>query len=156
MIHKFTYHQLCLFLILALTLTVSCQEQSDKKESLQTARKFAELYFNWRYPEAVEYADSTCIQMLRFMVSQISDDDITLIQEKVSPATVDIKDVLFESDDSIVVLVRAKDFLQMKTIGKPAILQKEGDFTILLTKKGPKSPWKISSRPQKVSTSHVE
>ena len=148
MIQKFTHHPLWLFLTGVLILAASCQGQKEDKESLHIAKEFASLYFNWQYPEAMEYADSSTVQMLRFMASQVNKEDIELLKEKEESSNVVVKEILSETNDSIVVLVHAEDFFQMEAIGKPAVHYEEGDFTFLLTRKAPKSPWRVSSKPQ--------
>ena len=145
MIYKNSYPTVALLLTMLLTFNISCKEKEDLAEVRNIAESFADLYFNWRYVEAMEYVDSSCIQKLRFVASQVTDNDLRFFLSKENAANVEVMQVVENSSDNITVTLLIENFLQKDTIGRPPVLREGQEISIQLARKDKHSPWLVTS-----------
>lgn len=149
MLQLFSHRSISLFVSFLLLLLSSCMHNDEKDEALQVAHDFAELYFNWRYTEAMTLADSTCQKELRFLASQVNENDVRALNQREVPASVEITSIETKDGNNYTIEIHAENFLEMDAIGQDAKLVKEAFFNLKVKQVDGKKKWKVFQIPLK-------
>ncbi|WP_315538433.1 hypothetical protein [Prevotella koreensis] len=124
------------------TTIVSCTIADTIRPSAEgdVAEKFANEYFNLRYKNAAQYCTKESEKFLKFAASQISNDDLAVLKDADSEATIEIEDVESGKHESEVT-VKVSNYFEADTIGKTGRIVDEGLFKLSLVKENKK--WKV-------------
>jgi len=110
-----------IFLSLAFWATefcVSCSSCSDKEEQLKTSvDSFSQAYFGWRLLKAISYSDASSERWLRFVASQITQDDIDSLRGQVGNVSCSLGKVHVLNDSMAIVDVHVANFFRMDSLG---------------------------------------
>ena len=117
------------FAAVLLPLFCSCSQSDDVSPWEQAVESFSVAYFNWDYPKAASYATDGSLPWLRYAASQVTQEDVELLNAKAEQATVEVMpDVEMVSDSCVVAMVLVRNFLDMDSIDRPSVLCEEVSF----------------------------
>ena len=117
------------FAAVLLPLFCSCSQSDDVSPWEQAVESFSVAYFNWDYPKAASYATDGSLPWLRYAASQVTQEDVELLNAKAEQATVEVMpDVEMVSDSCVVAMVLVRNFLDMDSIDRPSVLCEEASF----------------------------
>ncbi|MGN0281923.1 MAG: hypothetical protein ACI4B3_06460 [Prevotella sp.] len=108
----------------------------------KVAEEFALAYFNYDFGKASELITGDSRKWIEFEATNIGYDDITLLREKESGATVDIVNVEEWDENNASVSVRVCDFLDTDTIGGKGHIVSEDTF-VLKMQRTEDGQWKV-------------
>lgn len=122
-------------------LLVSCG--SDKKEQVNdVAEAFAKEYFNWHYCEAMPYVTAESSEQMKFLASNVTEDDVQMLRSMESGAEIKIEDCNITDGDSVAyVNVTIDNFCHADTIGRAASLHESANATLMLKHRDDK--WQV-------------
>lgn len=114
-----------------LLLFCSCSHSDDVSPWEQAVESFSVAYFNWDYPKAATYATDSSQPWLRYAASQVTQEDVELLNTKAEQATVEVMpDVEMVNDSCVVAMVLVRDFLEMDSIDRQPVLRSEATFRL--------------------------
>ena len=108
------------FLALGILLLTSCLEQEPvpNAEARNRVQAFAEAYFNYDFQRAAELVTPESMKWLRFAASNITQQDIDMLNAQETPTVVDVTDYWQAPGDSMgTATVEVTDYLQKKARG---------------------------------------
>ena len=116
---------------------------SDKKEQVNdVAEAFAKEYFNWHYCEAMPYVTAESSEQMKFLASNVTEDDVQLLRSMESGAEIKIEDCNIADGDSVAyVNVTIDNFCHADTIGRAASLHESANATLMLKHRDDK--WQV-------------
>ncbi len=130
-----------LMLPVSSSLLVSC-DSSDKNQVDDVAEAFAKEYFNWRYVESMPYVTSESAEYMKFLATNVTEDDVALLRSMESGAEVKVESTEMADDDSTAYAeVEVDNFCHADTIGRPAKLHESATATLMLVRRDGK--WKV-------------
>ena len=121
------------FLALGILLLTSCIEQEPvpNAEARNRVQAFAEAYFNYDFQRAAELVTPESMKWLRFAASNITQQDIDMLNAQEMPTVVDVTDYWQAPGDSTgTATVEVTDYLQKKTVGGSMQLVDEATFQL--------------------------
>lgn len=122
-------------------ILLSCGDDS-KKQLDATAEAFANEYFNWRYSEAMPYVTAESSEYIKFLATNVTEDDVQLLRSMESGAEITIENCDVADGDSVAYVdVTVDNFCHADTIGKPAKLHESAKVTLMLMRRGDK--WQV-------------
>ena len=125
-----------LFLTGALCLTACSESHHVLDEQVEKcANAFAEAYFNYEFMEARERVTPESEKWLRFAASNMTQEDIDMLNAKSVPATTAVNDITTVDDTTAIAVVEVKDFLQKDSIGKAGSIVDEATFALTVVKR---------------------
>lgn len=127
-------------LVISLSLS-SCENKKDNKDinDITTATDdFASTYFNYRLKEASKYCTDESVTWLKFVASNISQDDINLLRQQDEGAYHEVTDVEITNDTSANVECKVYNFMKLDTLGQNGTITKQALYKINLVKRGGK------------------
>lgn len=126
--------------------TVSCEHQADgsERQLLATVDSFATVYFNCQYHLAEKFCTPESRQWISYAASQLTQDDIDLINQQEERATIELGDVAYDGDTAAFVNLSVHNYLKMDTIGGKPHMAKEDDYRLLVVKQDGQKRWKVS------------
>ena len=123
--------------------------QSDSAEACVDS--FSQHYFNWQFQCSMPFVTPTSQKWLRYVASQVQQDDVEQLRNMPQGATYKIINVDTEDGDSVAVShVLVRDFLCMDTIGKKSHVVDETTYEIKLHFQGGKWLVNLDGLPKKV------
>lgn len=121
--------------IVAFLLLLSACNGSEQMEMVkQQAQLFAESYFNLQFEKAAQCCTPSSQQWIAFHVSNLTQADVDLYNERQLTALCSVDEVTFQSDNEAIVRITMHDFLAADSIGVRATTKAEGSFQISLKK----------------------
>ena len=126
----------------ALLTVCSCTSDKDKEEIENTARDFASCYFGCHFDEAIKFCDKESRKWIVFTATNISDDDIAVLNSSEVSPQYDIKEVSVDDDSTATAIVEAKEYMRASDIDTTAVISPEDTYTFKLRKRGGK--WLVS------------
>ena len=116
---------------------------SDKKEQVNdVAEAFAKEYFNWHYCEAMPYVTAESSEQMKFLASNVTEDDVQLLRSMESGAEIKIEECNIADGDSVAyVNVTIENFCHADTIGRAASLHESANATLMLKHRDDK--WQV-------------
>ena len=121
------------FLALGILLLTSCIEQEPvpNAEVRNRVQAFAEAYFNYDFLRAAELVTPESMKWLRFAASNITQQDIDILNAQEMPTVVDVTDYWQAPGDSTgTATVEVTDYLQKRTVGGSMQLVDEATFQL--------------------------
>ena len=142
-----------LLLLAAFTLT-SCREDNEEEKIENGACRFGEYFFNCLYKDAMKLCTPESEKWLRYAASNISQEDIDILNSQKDDATCESTDMTMQDDTTAVVTIKVKNFLMMDSIGVPSKIKDSALYTIVMRKRD--GQWKahLGSMPQEVREIH--
>ena len=123
--------------------------QSDSAEACVDS--FSQYYFNWQFQRSMPFVTPTSQKWLRYVASQVQQDDVEQLRNMPQGATYKIINVDTEDGDSVAVShVLVRGFLCMDTIGKKSHVIDEVTYEIKLFHQGGKWLVNLDELPKKV------
>lgn len=138
-------------LIFLTTISVaSCSGNNDEEEIENNACRFAEYYFNCLYKDAMEMCTPESAKWLSYAASNISQEDIDILNSQKDDATCESTDLTMENDSTAEVTIKVKNFLMMDSIGVPSKMRDSALYSIVMRKRD--GQWKahLCCMPQEV------
>lgn len=119
------------YYLLFLILLFSCGEKGREERLKERVDSFATAYFNFRFDRAAAYTTEESERWLRYLASNVQQEDVDAINDMERCATIRIDEVSCqENDTNAKVRITVNDFLQMDTIGTRGKVVKRAQFTI--------------------------
>lgn len=115
---------------LGLLLCIGC-EQSEKDldaEVLERVAAFAEAYFNYDFEKALKMVTPDSEKWLRFAASNVTQEDVDLLNAQEGVATVDAEGYERLNDSTLAVRLTVRDFLTKDSLGAAGRIEAEGQF----------------------------
>lgn len=125
--------------ITALCLVSACSLKDDAAVE-SCARSFGQNYFNLRLKQASELCTDRSYKWIEFHASNISQDDVDVLNAQTDSALCDIDDIDIDGDSARVKMT-VRNFLLCDSIGRPGRMCKEGKCRLTLRKEG--ETWKV-------------
>ena len=113
-------------------------EADPNAEIKECVIDFAEAYFNYEFMEARERVTPESEKWLRFAASNMTQEDIDMLNAKSVPATTAVNDITTVDDTTAIAVVEVKDFLQKDSIGKAGSIVDEATFALTVIKRNKK------------------
>lgn len=137
------------FAAVLLPLFCSCSQSDDVSPWEQAVESFSVAYFNWDYPKAASYATDGSLPWLRYAASQVTQEDVELLNAKAEQATVEVMpDVEMVSDSCVVAMVLVRNFLEMDSIDRQPVLREEATFRLETVRKNDRWAVHLTSLPR--------
>ena len=123
------------FLCLALS---GCQEAETSPEERATAlaADFADAYFNYDFKKARRMATPESEKWLRFAASNVTQEDVDLLNAQEEDATVLAEAYERTSDSTVVVTVSVRNFLSKDSLGSVGMMTDEAEFRLTTVQRG--------------------
>ena len=101
-------------------------------------------YFRWRYSKAMNSCDTASYRWLRFVASQVTQDDVDSLKKLKRDVACSLGNIRFLNDSMAIVDIRVTNFLRMDSLGSVTLVEKETNYGILVTQH--EGFWKVSLR----------
>ena len=138
---KYIYAVILLFVI-TINLTSSCQRISNSNDITIVADSFATNFYNWRLEKALKYCTAESKTQISFLASNISEEDIELINQRNEDASIEITNTgMLEEGIKARISMKIYNSFKMKDINSEVQLNKERDVTFNLIKVN--EGWKV-------------
>lgn len=126
-------------LVAALCLASACSLKDDA--AVETcAKSFGQNYFNLRLQQASGLCTDRSYKWIEFYASNISQDDVDVLNTQTDSALCDIDDIDIDGDSARVKMT-VRNFLLCDSIGRPGRMCKQGKCWLTLRKEG--ETWKV-------------
>lgn len=126
-------------LVAALCLASACSLKDDA--AVETcAKSFGQNYFNLRLQQASGLCTDRSYKWIEFYASNISQDDVGVLNAQTDSALCDIDDIDIDGDSARVKMT-VRNFLLCDSIGRPGRMCKQGKCRLTLRKEG--ETWKV-------------
>lgn len=126
-------------LVAALCLASACSLKDDA--AVETcAKSFGQNYFNLRLQQASGLCTDRSYKWIEFYASNISQDDVDVLNTQTDSALCDIDDIDIDGDSARVKMT-VRNFLLCDSIGRPGRMCKQGKCRLTLRKEG--GTWKV-------------
>ena len=123
--------------ITGLCVLAGCALSPEDQTAEDTARQWAEAYFNFDYQRAAGLTAAEGIRWLRFAASNTSQAELDLMAHQA--ASVDVEDVDTHSDreyDTLrTVTLRVRPYVRPALLGTEPALAEEGRFTLTVVRR---------------------
>ena len=126
-------------LVAALCLASACSLKDDA--AVETcAKSFGQNYFNLRLQQASGLCTDRSYKWIEFYASNISQDDVDVLNAQTDSALCDIDDIDIDGDSARVKMT-VRNFLLCDSIGRPGRMCKQGKCRLTLRKEV--ETWKV-------------
>lgn len=126
-------------LVAALCLASACSLKDDAAVGT-CAKSFGQNYFNLRLQQASGLCTDRSYKWIEFYASNISQDDVDVLNAQTDSALCDIDDIDIDGDSARVKMT-VRNFLLCDSIGRPGSMCKQGKCRLTLRKEG--ETWKV-------------
>lgn len=126
-------------LVAALCLASACSLKDDAAVE-SCAKSFGQNYFNLRLQQASGLCTDRSYKWIEFYASNISHDDVDVLNAQTDSALCDIDDIDINGDSARVKMT-VRNFLLCDSIGRPGRMCKQGKCRLTLRKEG--ETWKV-------------
>ena len=109
---------------------------------------FAEAYFNYDFKKAQRWVTPESVKWLQFAASNVSQEDIDLINEQEDEATVEVAEFEYVNDSVSVVTVEVQSFLQKDSIGKAGSMTDQAPFRLTVVERDGKPRVRMEGLPR--------
>jgi hypothetical protein len=143
--------------IAILQILAACSANySDFKDdsARQLAKDFGNAYFNCDYQEAIKYVTTESEKWLRFAASNITQEDIELLNSKEEGAEICTDDVQLINDSTAVVTLSVRNFLMKDSIGRSGHIADEGIYQLTIIYRDKKCYVRMEGLPRNERQSH--
>jgi|SRR5574344_189205 hypothetical protein len=151
---KFNYSFLVSIAILSMIFGCGKLHTSDKQLN-DEVNAFATSYFNYDFHGALSHCTPESRKWIVYAASNIHDADIDVLRNAKEGASVEIKDYVFDDNDSTgYALVTVNNYMRMDTIGKACQLISKSDFRLPIVMRNNKWTIKMEGLPRSERQSH--
>lgn len=126
-------------LVAALCLASACSLKDDAAVE-SCAKSFGQNYFNLRLQQASGLCTDRSYKWIEFHASNISQDDVDVLNAQTDSALCDIDDIDIDGDSARVKMT-VRNFLLCDSIGRPGRMCKQGKCRLTLRKE--RETWKV-------------
>ena len=126
-------------LVAALCLASACSLKDDAAVE-SCAKSFGQNYFNLRLQQASGLCTDRSYKWIEFYASNISQDDVDVLNAQTDSALCDIDDIDIDGDSARVKMT-VRNFLLCDSIGRPGRMCKQGKCRLTLRKE--RETWKV-------------
>lgn len=126
-------------LVAALCLASACSLKDDAAVE-SCAKSFGQNYFNLRLQQASGLCTDRSYKWIEFYASNISQDDVDVLNTQTDSALCDIDDIDIDGDSARVKMT-VRNFLLCDSIGRPGRMCKQGKCRLTLRKE--RETWKV-------------
>jgi len=137
-----------IFIVASLALLCGCANKQPFHETTETAVAFADDYFNFRYEQALEKCTEESGQWLRFAASNITSDDISVLNSRPKPASCSVKETTMRSDTAATVLLSVHNCIVKDSLGTPLRSITAGTTTLDVVRRDGSWRVKLSALPR--------
>ena len=126
----------------------------EDDSAMQLAKDFANAYFNCNYQEALDYVTPESEKWLRFAASNITQEDIELLNAKEEGAEISTDDIMRINDTTAIVSLSVRNFLLKDSIGRPGHIEDEGTYQLAIIYHNKKCRIRMEGLPRNERQSH--
>lgn len=128
------------------TLATACNPKLAVKQLQlsETVDSFATYYYNWQFREARNFVTDESEIWLRYMASQVSENDLELLNSRNEAATCETADVTFENDSTATVAIVVGNHLHMDSIGQKPVVRDESRASLRVVFDKGRNRWLVS------------
>lgn len=101
---------------LAMLACLSCSDGKEEKEIADVAASFARDYFGCKYTEARQLCTDSSEKWIKFVASNVSDSDLTVLNSAPSDAEFEVTDVDLTGDSTATASIEARNYLKLDAI----------------------------------------
>ena len=146
-------------IVLIMTVSAALTACSNSMASLQekaerTATEFAEAYFNYDLTKASTLVTPESVKWISFVASNISEEDIEVLNTRSEGATVTLDDCEMINDTTCEAVITVDNFMAIDTIGRPGVFRHDGTFRLTVVLRDGRWLIKMASLPQNETRSH--
>ena len=109
----------------------SCSDNEDEKMIEENATQFCNCFYNFDYSCAMAHCTQESDSWIRYSVSNLSQEDIDVINSDDEKATCMVRDIAFVNDSTAIVKMTINNFFRADSIGKAVkfVNSAETEFT---------------------------
>ena len=124
--------------IAALCFLTACSHSETDSDAVvkEQAEKFAEAYFNYDFGKAHRFVTPESGKWLRFAASNVTQEDIDLINATSDQVSVTATDCQYQDDSTTCVRVIVYNAVLKGGFGRPAHTASEAEFVLTLVNRG--------------------
>lgn len=133
------------FLMFSLSVLTACTDNGTKEQKKveQCAAAFAEAFFNYDLNAAGELAISEASRQLMFIGSNITQEDIDVLNGQTEGPAIEIEDCQQVSDSLWRTRLTVSNYMEMDSIGCPMQLRDNGEAELTIVLRNGK--WLVKS-----------
>jgi len=120
----------------------------------ECAADFAKAYFNYDFKKAQQFVTPESVKWLQFAASNISQEDVDLLNEQEESASAEIASVEKVNDSMSVVTVEVHSFLRKDSIGKAGVMTEQALFRLTMVERSGKHYVRMEGLPRSGKQSH--
>ena len=142
----------------AVLLLTACDSERSKPDSAvgQQAWAFADAYFNYDFKRAVELVTPESARWLQFAASNITQQDIDLLNSQDEPTTCDVGSIQQVNDSTFYATVSVTNYMQRDSIGQQMHVVDEGVFRLPVVRRDGKYYVRMEGLPRSERQSRAE
>lgn len=144
--------------LICLLFLGSCAKQhksEDEEKIISVTDKFASNYFNLNLKEAMQLCTPESEKWIKFMASNIFQEDIDILNSQKENATHKIDDISYTNDSSATVKCYVYNGFIIDTIGQPGRISQNEIYKINIVKRNDKWMIKMEGPLQSGKQNHV-
>lgn len=130
--------------VICLLIFGSCtkhQISEDEEKITSVTNNFATQYFNFALKEAMQFCTPESEKWIKFMASNITQEDIDVLKNKSEGATHNTDEIIYVNDTLANVKCHVFNVVKIDTIGQPGKVSEHETYNINVVKRGDK--WMI-------------
>lgn len=132
--------------MLFISIFSSCSEgkneNKDEREIHTLADSFATKFYCMKFKDAASFSDEKCQQHLKFLSSNINEEDINTIKKSAELPEFDIDKINVKNDNEANVSIELRNIYLLDSIGTKPVFVENATHTLLAKKIN--GVWKIS------------
>ena len=141
--------------LIVLCLSACHHHEGSQEQLVEYADSFSIHFYNWHFEQALKYCTPESEMWLRYAASNVHQADIDSLRAKDEDATIECDDIHYDDNDSTAtIVITAKNFLQMDSIGEVAHRIDEATISIPMILRHGKWMVKMVSLPRSEKQSH--
>lgn len=120
----------CCFLLI---LPFSSCANSDKQLT-SCADSFAQSFFRWQFQKSSTYCDESSQRWLRYMASQVTQDDIDSLKATESDVECTLGGFCFDNDSMASIEVHVSNYFRMDSLDKITLVKGESEYNFQMVR----------------------
>lgn len=149
-------------LIVFCALFSACQQgvQDNEVQLAEVADSFCVRYFNYNFPEAMNYCTDDSRKWIQFAASNVTEKDLQILYEQETPAQINVTDIAYrETDTTALVTVVVENYWDMDEIEseddiRTLVYHRVGVFKFPMVKQQDRWRIRMEGLPQSGKSSH--
>lgn len=124
---------LAVFCCFLLILPFSSRANSDKQLT-SCADSFAQSFFRWQFQKSSTYCDESSQRWLRYMASQVTQDDIDSLKATESDVECTLGGFSFDNDSMASIEVHVSNYFRMDSLDKITLVKGESEYNFQMVR----------------------